>query len=257
MESLYHDVAFFVTLTYDDLHVPRYVSIDDDTGEYIDRMTLCKRDVQLFNKRLRKEFSNDRIRFYLCGEYGPTTDRPHYHAIYFGLHVDDLVPFGRSETGQQYYISDRVQKVWNLGFVSVEPANEFTFKYVANYVTKKLGAKSNDYYLSNHIEPPFSLCSRKPGIGYQYLSEHRDELLDSDRVIIGTDSSSYQFAPPRYFYQKLEEEGVDISDLRRRHRSSAVDRADSIDRQTDLMPLDQLDVLEYNHAQRMKKRDGV
>ena len=72
--------AIFVTLTYDDFHLP----IDDDGP------TLRVRDVQLFFKRLRKDFPNSRIRYLLSGEYGSKTSRPHYHAIIFGLSLSDF-----------------------------------------------------------------------------------------------------------------------------------------------------------------------
>ena len=53
--------SWFVTLTYDDAHLP------------VDRR-LRKIDLQLFNKRLRKACGS--FRFFACGEYGETTKRP-------------------------------------------------------------------------------------------------------------------------------------------------------------------------------------
>ena len=105
MESMYHDSAFFVTLTYDDDHIPIVEHTDEETGEYFINSSLCKRDIQLFIKKLRRRFPDDSIRYYIAGEYGPSTGRAHYHAIIFGLHLVDLQPFGRSETGNQYFIS--------------------------------------------------------------------------------------------------------------------------------------------------------
>lgn len=256
LESLYHDSAYFVTLTYDEVHVPRQVDITE-YGEYIENLSLRKKDVQNFHKRLRKAFPNDKIRFYLAGEYGEHTERPHYHAIYFGLHPTDLQPFGMSETGNQYFISDQLQKIWNLGFVSIEPANEFTFKYVANYVTKKLGVHFNDYYNKLNIEPPFSLSSRRPGIGLQYYIDHECEILENDRIVFGTDNASYNFRPPRYFYKKAEESGVDLSASKRFKRYAANDHDHGVDYQTDLLSLEQLEVQEYNHAHKIKSRSKL
>lgn len=65
LELQYHDSAYFVTLTYDDKHVPRSYYADKETGEAYTSLTLVKRDFQLFMKRLRKRFENDHIRF-LC-----------------------------------------------------------------------------------------------------------------------------------------------------------------------------------------------
>ena len=103
LELQYHDSAYFVTLTYDDLHVPKAYYPDPDTGEAHQSLTLCKRDFQLWMKRLRKRFSDDKIRFFACGEYGGSTHRPHYHAIVFGLHLDDLVKYKTVQEGDGYY----------------------------------------------------------------------------------------------------------------------------------------------------------
>ena len=63
MESYYHDTAYFCTFTYDDDHLPIVESLDEETGEYFIHSTLCKRDIQLFIKRLRRAFPDDHIRY--------------------------------------------------------------------------------------------------------------------------------------------------------------------------------------------------
>ena len=111
LELQYHDSAYFVTLTYDDAHVPRSESKDG-----FPHLTLDKRDCQLFFKRLRKAFPDDNIRYFLAGEYGDQTHRPHYHAIVFGLHLDDLVLVGRNEFNQPYFDSSSLFNVWQKGY---------------------------------------------------------------------------------------------------------------------------------------------
>ena len=56
--------SWFLTITYDDAHNPNVLS---------------KRDLQLFNKRLRKAYGP--FRFFACGEYGDGTHRPHYNGL--------------------------------------------------------------------------------------------------------------------------------------------------------------------------------
>ena len=63
--SLYEDNAF-ITLTYDDSHLP-------PTG------SLVKADFQNFMKRLRFHFGGNNIRFYQCGEYGDKNLRTAAH----------------------------------------------------------------------------------------------------------------------------------------------------------------------------------
>ena len=97
LEASYHEQNYFITLTYDDLHVPKSYYPCPETGEALPSLTLSKRDVQLFLKRLRK-LTGQQFRYYLCGEYGSTTHRPHYHLIVFGLVLDDLQPLRTTDT---------------------------------------------------------------------------------------------------------------------------------------------------------------
>src|SRR5215510_1697934 len=66
LESYAHQSSIFVTLTYSD-----------------DRHSLSVKDCQLWLKRVRKRVG--KIRVFYCGEYGDATQRPHYHAILFGV----------------------------------------------------------------------------------------------------------------------------------------------------------------------------
>ena len=84
-ELKYHNDASFVTLTYDDNHVP-------------DCQSLVKADLQKFFKRLRKLIAPRKIRYFACGEYGRRTGRPHYHAILYnsGLSQEHIISVKRS-----------------------------------------------------------------------------------------------------------------------------------------------------------------
>lgn len=261
MEKKLHDSCLFVTLTYDDEHIPVVEHLDEETGEYYFNSSLCKRDVQLFVKRLRKRFSDDRIRYYIAGEYGPSTGRAHYHAIIFGLHLVDMQPFGRSETGNQYFISASLSDVWKRGFVSVEPANEFTIKYVAAYITTKIGVHSNDTFTDLGLEPPFALMSRKPGIGCQFLLDNWDKILDDDRILFGDIEGSHEFKPPRYWYKKIEEYGLmypeELEKYKLHKRKTGTDIQEATLTRTDLLWQQVLDQRKEEHERRVRIRDGV
>lgn len=84
--------AHFITLTYDTKHVPITAS---------GYMSLCKRDVQLFFKRLRKAHKQSFIKYYAVGEYGSKTRRPHYHAIIYN--VDISLIQNAWQNGQVHY----------------------------------------------------------------------------------------------------------------------------------------------------------
>ena len=208
LELEYHDSAYFVTLTYDDEHVPihKYVT-DYSTGEFDHSLSLNKRDFQLFMKRLRKHFPNDKIRYFAAGEYGTNTLRPHYHAIIFGLHLNDLVPYSRSEQGYQYYNSESFQKCWSdsdgnpIGFAVIGDVTWETCAYTARYIMKKLTGIDALYYDMVNIEPEFTLMSRRPGIARQYYDDHPD-IYDHQFINIQTEKGGRKIKPPKY-YDKL------------------------------------------------------
>lgn len=258
LELQYHDSAYFVTLTYNDEHVPTSF-YDGDFGDTFPSLTLCKRDCQLFMKRLRKACPDDKIRFYLAGEYGSNTMRPHYHAIIFGLHLPDgdLIEHGKSELGFKYFRSSLLERCWSkdgspYGFVLVTDVSWETCAYVARYVTKKLTGPESNFYTLFNIEAPFTLMSRKPGIGRQYYDEHPD-CFDFEYINIPTASGGRKFRPPKY-YQKLYEVdepelSAELKETRRRMAEASKELKLS---QTNLSYLELLAVEEQKKLSRTK-----
>lgn len=198
--------GIFVTLTYDPDHAHPCGTFSDGSPSY----TLDKRDVQLFMKRLREHFSPLQCRFYLAGEYGDSTLRPHYHAVIFGLDLSDfpdLEVIGTNEFNQIYYNSNMLSFLWRLGFTSLSSVSWQTCAYVARYVTKKItGVASQDRYDSVGQLPEFSLMSRRPGIGGYYLSDHPDVDLNCDLPISDPYGVRHvnSVLTPKYLYKSLE-----------------------------------------------------
>lgn len=139
LEFKCHDDALFVTLTYDDDHL---VFNENMLGQ------LCKHDLQLFFKRLRKSIG--KFRYYACGEYGERTLRPHYHAILFG--VSPL-------------FTEKITEAWDHGFCQFGSVTRESIQYVAGYVTKKFGHDAD-----RNVTPEFSVMSLRPAIGVPALS---------------------------------------------------------------------------------------
>ncbi len=111
----------FITLTYRDSDLPA-------------NQCLVHRDFQLFMKRLRRQTGHN-IRYYMCGEYGDKTFRPHYHAIIFGWVPGDQ-KYRTTRKGIRVYKSKNLKKLWGLGRIEV---GNVTFKsagYVARYILK-------------------------------------------------------------------------------------------------------------------------
>ena len=149
--SLYDDsLNHFVTLTYDNAHNP---------------VTLVKRDVQLFIKRLRSHFPDRRISYFLAAEYGSSTSRPHYHILFFNLPLVDLEPYLKT-VPNGLYVSKLLSDTWHLGNVIIGKVTEKSIKYTARYVLKKITSKEDkELYKKYGLEPEFTLMSRNPGIG--------------------------------------------------------------------------------------------
>ena len=181
--------AIFLTLTYNDEHLPL-----TDSGV----PTLDKRDLQLFWKRLRKSFPGVTIRYYVAGEYGPKTLRPHYHAIVYGLALDDfpdLYTRGCNELRQPYYSSPRMAGIWGNGYILMSEVSYKTCAYVARYVLKKHYG-SDKYFLGDAIQE-FSLCSRRPGIG---LLHANDYVLSGNNIFpLTTASGVVEVSLPKAF----------------------------------------------------------
>lgn len=194
--------AIFVTLTYDNDHVP--ICKSDELGAPVG-FTLCKKDCQDFMKRLRERFVGVKCRFYLSGEYGPITQRPHYHAIIFGIgleDVKDLNKHGTNELGDTYYISEWFNDIWQNGFVVIAPVSWKTCAYVSRYVMKKVNNQNvllNDFF---EREPEFALMSRRPGLGSCYYDLHPD-CLDYANINLTTPDGGLKLQIPKYYLTKL------------------------------------------------------
>lgn len=243
LESMYHDESWFVTLTYDDDHletVQRYYA-DPDTGEAQPVLSLNKRDLQLFLKRLRKN-TGQKVRYYAAGEYGTKTHRPHYHLIIFGLHLppDDLTLLSSNKYGE-YYRSSIIEQCWPNGYVMASSVTWRTCAYVARYVTKKLNGGDRDFYTTFNLDPEFSLMSRRPGLGYQFFEEHMDEIYRHDEVIYATQDGSKTVAPPKY-YDRLYSQiyPTEFAAIQQRRRENAADRKELIQTTTTLSMDEQL-----------------
>lgn len=151
LERRLHAESCFVTLTYDSEHVPRDGS-------------LVPKDAQDWLKRLRRRVSPSKIRFFLAGEYGERTERPHFHVAIFGCSAARLGgPESVVRRGRVYFIDARspLAQSWGMGFVSATDLTPASAEYIAGYVTKKLRGKE---WLNGRY-PEYSRMSLRPGIG--------------------------------------------------------------------------------------------
>lgn len=211
LEAKEHEHNYFITLTYDDEHLPISHYIDENTGELCSIPTLRKRDLTLFYKRLRKRLGYDGIRYFSCGEYGDTTYRPHYHAIMFNLELPDLKFYKNGHVdGTKYYTSELLNSIWQNGYVIIGDVTWDSCAYVARYVMKKRKGKDSIVYEKYNITPPYVVMSRRPGIAANYYNGHYEEIYDCDELILSTDTKSILAQPPKYFDRLLEQDFPEI-----------------------------------------------
>lgn len=200
-EAKYHAANSFLTLTYDNAHVP-WSSI---TGE----QTLCKRDLQLFFKRLRKAIYPTKVRYFACGEYGDTTNRPHYHVILFGYDFSDSRVVHQVTPSGILWRSDKLNEIWGNGHCVIANVTFDTCAYTARYILKKTtGEAAKERY--EGIEPEFTAMSRRPGIAYQWFEDYKNDVYPYDRVVLIDDEKARVFRPPKYYDKLYDLECPDV-----------------------------------------------
>lgn len=203
-EASLHDRNCFLTLTFDDAHLPSSMSVN-------------VRDVQLFLKRLRKALSyqNIKIRFFACGEYGDKNLRPHYHLIIFGYDFSDDRCLLRQTPYGPLYISDFLFSLWPYGFHTIGNVTFKSCAYVARYVTKKVYGKDAPAHY-NGRNPEFITMSRKPGIAHDWIVKYYADVYNYDRVVLPDGMIT---RPPAYYDEYLhltDSEKYDILKARRK-----------------------------------------
>lgn len=215
-EATLHESSYFITLTYDQEHLP--YPIDMETGEILTQEwpTLRKRDMQLFLKRLRKGYEHEnKIRFFLAGEYGGKTGRPHYHAIIFGLRLDDLILYKRTPLGFNLYNSEFVSRTWGQGHVVIAEVTWETCAYTARYIMKKQTGSGAEIYEELNIQPEFTLMSRKPGIAKDFYEMNKLDFLRYGETDISTPKGGKKIRNTKYFDKFLEIEYPEENKLKK------------------------------------------
>lgn len=161
-ELLQWETSVFITLTYDEKHLPANNSLD-------------KKEIQDFIKRVKKHFCSHRdnpIRQTYCGEYGTKTLRPHYHAILYNCDFKDKKKHYISDGNHQVYTSELLTRLWGKGHAEFGYAEPESIAYVYKYILKKKTRKEKKQPLvierdgiTYEVAHEFIESSRNPGIG--------------------------------------------------------------------------------------------
>ena len=235
-EAQMHEDNSFITLTYNDEHLPKDKS-------------LHKEDLQKFFKRLRKR--GIKFKYYACGEYGDENFRPHMHIIIFGYSFPDKTPW-KIDKGNILYRSKFLEEVWTAGYSLIGDCTFETCAYVARYVMKKrkgepderdpiTGKTNEEYYLRADEEtgemfrvlPEFCIMSRgsgkktdptlwRYGIGRAWYEQFKGDT-EKDYITI-----NYQkVGLPKYYDQVLaQEDELELMRRKKKRRYALKQRAD-------------------------------
>lgn len=174
--------------------------------------TLRYRDIQLFLKKLRKEFTgleagpNNKypLRYFVAGEYGELTLRPHYHMLLFNMDFPDGYSFGKHER------SETLERLWGLGQTRYTRADPERIAYVTRYALKKVYGRDADKHYNwvdpatgelTERAPEMVHMSRRPGIGAWHLERYRSDYLGSDYTVV----NGHKHKMPAYYERKMKE----------------------------------------------------
>lgn len=226
-ESSMYDDNCYITLTYDDEHLP------SDGSVHVEHF-------QKFMKRLRKKYPREKgnsIRFFHCGEYGevckycglsefyckcpkfvPTLGRPHYHACLFNFDFEDKELL-KIKDGNRLYTSSILEKLWPYGFCSIGAVTFASAAYVARYITKKInGEKSEEHYKGR--KPEYITMSRRPGIGKDWFDEFRSDL-DNDFCVV----NGKKVGLPKFYDSQLSD--IELKERKKKRRYAAIEHEEN------------------------------
>lgn len=209
-EASLHEENCFITLTYDDDHLP---------------LELGYEDFQKFIRRLRKK-TNAKIRFYMCAEYGEATHRPHYHAILFGYQFPDRTKW-TERRGHQTFRSALLESVWRYGHSEIGTVSPQSAAYCARYIIKKQNPYNPDgspVVATSIIDPTtgeirprhpeFTKMSLKPGIAHDWIHKYMDDVFPEDRVVF----RGKTMPAPAYYRNELEKVNPELAEELRQKR---------------------------------------
>lgn len=188
-EAQMHECNWFLTLTYNEEELPSNGSLNP-------------KDFQSFVKDLRRDYPTGSVSYYGCGEYGGKTQRPHYHAMFFGPNfLDRYRDANTSRPG--VWRSEALDSYWGKGFAELGTMTLASAAYCAGYLKKNVFGSEPMINRSTGelLEPEFSRMSLKPAIGKRWLEKYWDDVYPRDFVVM----DGVEAKPPRYYDKWMDE----------------------------------------------------
>lgn len=244
--------CFWMTLTYDEEHLPLYEQfqcitkntyvdghIESDTENFYndgtwtgslepDHVTQFIDTIRHYYRKKENGGIQD-IKYFYCGEYGTQNHRPHYHLILFGAPLDTNDFYGTHVDGKffkEHWKSKQIDKWWKYGLHEVCVLEWSNAAYTTRYCMKKLceEPKSERIYASMGKIPEFVRMSK--GIGFKYYYDHIDEIYKTDSIAMKTvKGNTGAIKPPKAFDRKLEKEHPEEYERIKKERKKIAERA--------------------------------
>lgn len=191
-EAEMHEKNSFITLTYDDDHVGDHRLHYEHFQNFMKRL----RDHIDRNERGYKTLEETQIGFFVTGEYGDKTKRPHWHAIIFNWSPADGVPKYITSQGHQTYSSKTLDDLWTSGITEFGSVTIDSAGYCARYAAKKLSHGRD----GTHDFDPISKKSSRHAIGKTYIQKHFRSIFNLGFLVL----QGEKLAIPRYYEKWLK-----------------------------------------------------
>lgn len=189
-----------VHLTYDDKYL--------DTNHSLNYV-----HVQNFLKRLRKKYTGIHagptgtypLRYFVAGEYGDQTLRPHYHMLLYNFTFTDGKPWSKGQ-----YKSEELERLWGKGMAQFSDMDPERCAYVARYALKKVYGRDADLHYDTidprtgevfERVPEFAHMSNRPGLGKWWIDRFPEDFRGREYIISG----GHKVKTPSYYERKFAE----------------------------------------------------
>lgn len=255
-EAKLHTHNCFITLTFNDEHLPPTPSLDHRTFQtFIKRLreNALSKETAVLRQLVRADRTNLSttntkapppqnahsvppegeptpdarmravIRYHMCGEYGPLNSRQHYHANMFGINFADRKYYKTTEAGYRLEKSETLDKIWGNGYASIGQLTWETAAYTARYNMKKAGEKNKKWEIINLEtgeiiirEPEYQRMSRNPGIGKNWIKQFKTDVYPRGTILI----NGHESTTPRFYddyYKTLDEDAYNKLKSLRQH----------------------------------------
>lgn len=163
----------------------------------------------------------------MCGEYGPTTGRQHFHANIFGLDFGDKKHYKMTEAGYKISTSETLSKIWGNGRATIGQLTWQTAAYTARYNLKKAGDKNKKEVEIIDVSTgevykrvaEYQRMSRNPGIGKTWIKRYTADVYPHGTIIV----AGGEVKPPRFYdeyWKTLDPEGYERLKSERREQQN-------------------------------------